>query len=142
MKTPSVLVVAALCLGAAPLEFIDEPWTQRAPRAYAGEYAHTEFSGDTYVVHELKVEVSASGKLSVAYSASPSSERVMRWVALKDASVKGNTFTSGGLVAPYPGQDLPPSWSGAFIRRFPPANAKGPVVNGLLLGDWLFQHLE
>lgn len=117
-------------------------WIEADIASYAGSYVSTIFPVEydaAYIVSELTISVS-DGKPAATYRSclnvdgpDACTSRPLKKVVIKGASFKASRPKKGALL------HVPKKMKGKFVRKFPPANAKGPVEEGLLLGGEFFR---
>jgi len=139
------------CLLAAGLSFKSgaddqknryQDWIEPDIASYAGRYVSTIYPVDydaAYIVSEITIGVK-DGKPSASYRSCLNVDgpdacktRPLKKVTIKGASFKASRPKKGALL------HVPKKMKGTFVRKYPPANAKGPVEEGLLLGGEFFK---
>jgi hypothetical protein len=115
-----------------------QPW-QPAKTETLGAYLRFEFTSDpnVYTMFKIALTQASNGGLIVRYVISGGGKET-RSFTLAEAKVERDK-----LSAKAPSDSgLPSAFVAHFVRRFPPGNAKGPVVPGLKLGDLFFEKSE
>jgi hypothetical protein len=116
-------------------------WIETDIASYAGRYQSTIYPIDydaAYLVNVIAISVK-DGKPAASYSSCLNVDgpdackaRPLKKVTIKGASFKASKPKKGTLL------HVPKKMKGKFVKKFPPANAKGPVEEGLLLGGEFF----
>lgn len=100
-------------------------------------YGLKQVGADPYGYQSLELTLTAKATTATLIwtRRDQTDERERKTLTLTDLKVD-----SHGLSANVKGDrpaGIPARWSGKFMTKYPPANAKGPVEEGLLLeGDW------
>ena len=121
-------------------------WLEANPSAYQGRYLLLQQDGkDPYLYRTAAIVLQPSGTgWTASYRSSQErdgKETDVTSAELRGVRIEGSKFEAihPAIKTAWPGF-LPPKFSGRFVRRYPPANAKGPVESGLLLdGDLFFE---
>ena len=118
-----------------------QDWVEASAASYAGHYTGAIFPKDytdKYIISDISIMV-MDGKLIATYSSCYSTDDAdsCKTQKLKKVSIKGNKFKASP-VKKSGAVHVPKTMKGKFVKKFPPANAKGPVEQGLLLGGEFF----
>jgi hypothetical protein len=118
-----------------------QDWIEPDIASYAGRYQSTIYPLDydaAYIVSAIAINVK-DGKPAASYSSCLNVDgpdackaRPLKKVTIKGDSFKASRPKKGTLL------HVPKKMKGTFVKKFPPANAKGPVEEGLLLGGEFF----
>jgi hypothetical protein len=127
----SVLLIGAMAHGKKQYK----DWTPAPPQNCVGEYLFFPDVGDAVDRPMWQITVRMDGdKLSVVLEATLGAKKTR--ATLTSPSLAGARLR-GRFVGPLPAGVLP-EVDGRFVDAYPPANAKGPVERGLLVGDRFF----
>ena len=118
-----------------------QDWIEASAVSYAGHYTSAIFPPDyedKYIVSDISIVV-MEGKLIATYSSCYNTDDAdsCKTQKLKKVSIKGNKFKAAP-VKKNGAVHVPKTMKGKFVKKYPPANVKGPVEGGLLLGDEFF----
>lgn len=118
-----------------------ESWLEKDPVEYNGNYFFVDFTGyttDKYLILDIIVSTTEDS-LTVTFRKYFNTDSPEDFVKTKivSPSIKGNVLNASNWKAVF-NQEL----KGEFVHKYPPANAKGPVLKGLLFGTMFFEKVE
>lgn len=110
------------------------PWFETNEKTYEGEYMYTDFSNYSsgeYLIYKIEIQegvgIYSSFLNTEGYSDNCSRFQIDSIVCNQLYSEELGLFLGDTQID--------------FVRDFPPDNAKGPVKNGLMIGELFFSKL-
>lgn len=118
-----------------------KPWREKDSVAYHGVYIFSDFSdytGERFIIQELSIS-KENDTLRVLFRKyfNTSSPKECDYIPITNSAIHDNLLTASNWDAVL-GEDL----KGKFVYQYPPENAKGKVLKGMLLGKLFFRKIE